>query len=76
MISRKMYTKKLKFAQTLKSIWLSEGLRGLYAGVLPRTVWMAFGGLIFFGAYETIKGTFIQVDIMSTFHNGTGVSQF
>lgn len=30
----------------------AAGLRRLFSGALPRTCWIALGGLIFFGAYE------------------------
>ena len=29
-----------------------EGYRALLSGLIPRVVWIAFGGLIFFGVYE------------------------
>uniref|UniRef100_A0AAF5PRS9 Mitochondrial carrier protein n=1 Tax=Wuchereria bancrofti TaxID=6293 RepID=A0AAF5PRS9_WUCBA len=37
---------------TLAKIWTTSGYRGLYAGVLPRSIWMGIGGFVFFGAYE------------------------
>ena len=41
--------------QVLRTIYKQEGLVGLFAGVLPRTVWVAVGGIIFFGVYEQVK---------------------
>lgn len=38
---------------TIVNVWNASGCRGLYAGVLPRSVWMGIGGFVFFGAYET-----------------------
>nr|CDP93622.1 Bm3015, isoform b [Brugia malayi] len=35
-------------ATTLAKIWTTSGYRGLYAGVLPRSVWMGIGGFVFF----------------------------
>ena len=29
-----------------------EGCRALLSGLIPRIVWIALGGLIFFGVYE------------------------
>ena len=29
-----------------------EGYRALLSGLIPRVVWIALGGLIFFGVYE------------------------
>ncbi|KAJ1525191.1 hypothetical protein ONE63_010023 [Megalurothrips usitatus] len=33
-------------------IYRGEGIKGLFAGVTPRVVWITVGGLIFFGMYE------------------------
>uniref|UniRef100_A0A914W6T9 Mitochondrial carrier protein PET8 n=1 Tax=Plectus sambesii TaxID=2011161 RepID=A0A914W6T9_9BILA len=37
----------------LTEIFKLDGVRGLFAGVVPRTIWMALGGFVFFGAYES-----------------------
>ena len=34
---------------------LFSGIRGLYAGLLPRSLWMGAGGFVFFGAFELAK---------------------
>jgi len=44
--------------QVLRTIYLEEGMGGLFAGVFPRTVWIALGGAIFFGVYEEVKLVF------------------
>eukprot|EP00092_Neocalanus_flemingeri_P076870 GFUD01095387.1.p1 GENE.GFUD01095387.1~~GFUD01095387.1.p1 ORF type:complete len:265 (+),score=60.11 GFUD01095387.1:42-836(+) len=44
--------------QVLRNICQEEGLGSLFAGVVPRTVWIAVGGLIFFGVYEEVKLVF------------------
>ena len=31
-----------------------EGYRALLSGLIPRVVWIAVGGLIFFGVYEQV----------------------
>lgn len=36
----------------LKQIYVSEGLKALFAGVLPRTLWISAGGAVFLGVYE------------------------
>ncbi|KRY09559.1 S-adenosylmethionine mitochondrial carrier protein [Trichinella patagoniensis] len=41
---------------TLMDIWENKGIRGLFAGCVPRVVWLSIGGFVFFGAYEFIKG--------------------
>lgn len=37
---------------TLRNIAREGGVKLLYSGVLPRTLWMGIGGFIYFGAYE------------------------
>lgn len=36
----------------LKQIYLYEGTKALFAGVVPRTLWISAGGAVFLGAYE------------------------
>jgi solute carrier family 25 (mitochondrial S-adenosylmethionine transporter), member 26 len=36
----------------LRQIYLSEGIRALFAGVVPRTMWISAGGAVFLGMYE------------------------
>ncbi|KAI0307042.1 S-adenosylmethionine transporter [Multifurca ochricompacta] len=36
----------------LGEIYASEGLRALFAGVIPRTMWISAGGAVFLGMYE------------------------
>ena len=36
----------------LRRIYLSEGIRALFAGVIPRTMWISAGGAVFLGMYE------------------------
>ncbi|XP_057297287.1 mitochondrial S-adenosylmethionine carrier protein-like [Hydractinia symbiolongicarpus] len=37
------------------NIAVHEGLKGLYAGVVPRAIWISAGGFMFLGAYEKVK---------------------
>ena len=39
----------------LKTVKEEKGLRGLFAGVVPRTLWISIGGFVFFGVYEKMK---------------------
>ncbi|XP_039628126.1 S-adenosylmethionine mitochondrial carrier protein isoform X4 [Polypterus senegalus] len=39
----------------LYKIWRTEGLSGLFAGIVPRVAWISFGGFIFLGAYEKAR---------------------
>ena len=36
----------------LRQIYLSEGIPALFAGVIPRTLWISAGGAVFLGMYE------------------------
>jgi len=36
----------------LRQIYLAEGLPALFAGVVPRTMWISAGGAVFLGVYE------------------------
>ena len=38
------------------------GLRGLFAGLLPRTAWMTLGGAVFFGVYELCREMLADTD--------------
>lgn len=42
-------------AYALKVIFAEKGVRGLFAGVVPRVMWITIGGGIFFGVYEQTK---------------------
>jgi solute carrier family 25 S-adenosylmethionine transporter 26 len=35
-----------------KSIYREHGVKGLFAGLLPRVMWITLGGAIFFGCYD------------------------
>lgn len=41
----------------LKQIYVSEGLRALFSGVVPRTLWISAGGAVFLGVYEWAVST-------------------
>jgi solute carrier family 25 S-adenosylmethionine transporter 26 len=36
----------------LKGIYVAEGVPALFAGVVPRTLWISAGGAVFLGVYE------------------------
>jgi len=36
----------------LRGIYVSEGMGALFAGVIPRTLWISAGGAVFLGVYE------------------------
>ncbi|EPB72065.1 hypothetical protein ANCCEY_08860 [Ancylostoma ceylanicum] len=39
---------------TVKEVYTAGGVGALFSGVTPRVLWMAAGGFVFFGAYETV----------------------
>ena len=39
-------------ASLFREIYLKEGAKALFAGVVPRTLWISAGGAVFLGAYE------------------------
>lgn len=42
----------MSMIKVLKSIFKDQGLKGLFAGIVPRVLWITFGGAIFFGSYD------------------------
>ena len=43
---------KQSISYTLGRVWQEFGIKGLFAGVVPRTLWISIGGAVFFGVYE------------------------
>ncbi|KAK0415860.1 hypothetical protein QR680_012159 [Steinernema hermaphroditum] len=46
-------SQRLSTLATLRQVHSQGGVNALYAGVWPRMSWMALGGFVFFGAYES-----------------------
>uniref|UniRef100_A0A6A7FWK8 S-adenosylmethionine mitochondrial carrier protein-like n=1 Tax=Hirondellea gigas TaxID=1518452 RepID=A0A6A7FWK8_9CRUS len=46
----------------LKHVHSSRGVTGLFAGVLPRTVWMATGGFVFLGVYDKVNSVIARLN--------------
>ncbi|KAG6334810.1 hypothetical protein ID866_4282, partial [Astraeus odoratus] len=44
------------FART-REIYTKEGVHALFAGVVPRTLWISAGGAVFLGVYEWVVGS-------------------
>lgn len=47
-----------KVLEILKDIWTQRGIKGLYAGLIPRCFWIGVGGFLFLGAYEKVQFIF------------------
>ncbi|RZC41889.1 S-adenosylmethionine mitochondrial carrier protein -like protein, partial [Asbolus verrucosus] len=45
----------LKVRTVLKQVHKELGIRGLFAGFVPRVLWITLGGYIFFGMYDLSK---------------------
>ncbi|CAH1783933.1 unnamed protein product [Owenia fusiformis] len=39
----------------MQTIYKENGIRGLFAGIIPRMMWISIGGAIFLGVYDKIK---------------------
>jgi len=39
-------------ASRFKQIYATEGIKALFAGIIPRTLWISAGGAVFLGVYE------------------------
>ncbi|KAH8109289.1 mitochondrial carrier [Phellopilus nigrolimitatus] len=45
-----------------REIYVKEGMKALFSGVVPRTLWISAGGAVFLGAYEWTVQTLMDVD--------------
>ncbi|KAG6376904.1 mitochondrial carrier domain-containing protein [Boletus reticuloceps] len=43
-----------------RQIYIDEGMKALFAGVVPRTLWISAGGAVFLGAYEWVMGGLVD----------------
>lgn len=60
MLSEKVHgMRNLGVRHVLREVYAERGLKGLFAGVLPRMAWMSFGGFIFLGAFELVRDLLI-----------------
>lgn len=54
----------IRYFNTIRSIFDRKGLNGLWAGAVPRVIWISIGGAIFLGGYEwmhtSLEKCFIQ----------------
>jgi len=45
---------KGNIAQTISAVYSESGVRGLFAGIVPRVMWITIGGAIFLGVYDVV----------------------
>ncbi|KAJ1886164.1 S-adenosylmethionine transporter, partial [Coemansia sp. IMI 209127] len=50
---------------TLTRIAREEGVRALFSGVIPRTIWISVGGFVFLGSYEKAKEFLVEGKIFA-----------
>ena len=43
---------RVSLLKRFRSIYTEEGVKALFSGVVPRTLWISAGGAVFLGAYE------------------------
>ncbi|XP_032892558.1 S-adenosylmethionine mitochondrial carrier protein [Amblyraja radiata] len=43
-----------KVLPTLKNIWNTQGISGLFSGIIPRVTWISLGGFLFLGTYDKV----------------------
>lgn len=46
---------------TFARVYKEEGVKRLFSGVGPRTMWISIGGFVFFGMYEKATETFSTI---------------
>jgi len=49
-------------AARFTGIYRSEGIGALFAGVVPRILWISAGGAVFLGAYEWTVSTLMDLN--------------
>ncbi|KAJ7052942.1 S-adenosylmethionine transporter [Mycena amicta] len=47
-----------------RTIYTTEGPRALFAGVVPRTLWISAGGAVFLGVYEWAVGGLMSAQVL------------
>jgi solute carrier family 25 (mitochondrial S-adenosylmethionine transporter), member 26 len=52
MLADQSETARSSVFQTLHKIYRERGVRGLFAGFVPRVMWITIGGAVFFGFYD------------------------
>uniref|UniRef100_A0A5S6QHD2 S-adenosylmethionine mitochondrial carrier protein n=1 Tax=Trichuris muris TaxID=70415 RepID=A0A5S6QHD2_TRIMR len=58
MLSNKIHGRSDGIISVLADAWRHQGFAALFAGVVPRVLWLAIGGFIFLGSYELAKSLF------------------
>ncbi|GAB6029151.1 hypothetical protein CHUAL_004928 [Chamberlinius hualienensis] len=54
-------TAKGNIIQVLTAVSAERGIKGIFAGIVPRVMWISIGGSVFFGVYEKSKSLLERV---------------
>ncbi|KAF5289727.1 hypothetical protein FQA39_LY03644 [Lamprigera yunnana] len=68
MLSNKTSKKYLRISTTFLTIYKEKGMKGLFAGFVPRVIWITLGGCIFFGVYDFSKNVCNEFLKSNQFH--------
>lgn len=52
MLAEQKFNQSITISTVFQSIYREYGLRGLFAGFVPRVMWITMGGGVFFGFYD------------------------
>lgn len=52
MLAEQKLARNISITSVLKSVYREQGIRGLFAGFVPRVLWITLGGAVFFGFYD------------------------
>lgn len=52
MLASRTGEKRMSIHHILCGIYKENGIKGVFAGFIPRVMWITIGGAIFFGTYD------------------------
>ncbi|XP_017786922.1 PREDICTED: S-adenosylmethionine mitochondrial carrier protein homolog isoform X2 [Nicrophorus vespilloides] len=55
MLAERSLNQSLRYGAVWKEVYVQNGIKGLFAGFVPRVMWITVGGYIFFGMYDYSK---------------------
>jgi len=55
MTEENMTKSRRSVVQVFQQVWREEGPLAFFKGVVPRVMWISFGGCVFFSAYEAAR---------------------
>ncbi|XP_059609539.1 S-adenosylmethionine mitochondrial carrier protein homolog [Phlebotomus argentipes] len=65
MLAAQGEAQKTSIMGVLRKIYTREGISGLFAGFVPRVMWISIGGTIFFGVYDFVTSSISASRIFS-----------